>query len=272
MSGANDKLVYRLWWEFLKRSDDYREYCEWQREKRKNPETPPPEKLVQKGFDPEGHPFVFIYGLFLDVHARKIRGRPYTFEVWWEKNEPFLSGIHDRNGSESVRDYSSRAHDHIQSLIKKTSDSQGREPSLAEFQTRFVRELQTGMPPRLYLEVDLTETEAGPLVRQFNELLTSLRESPRIRFWKNFSDDRTWPTSKLTLLELKRYILVYDLWKKGKSMPEIVMKVGTESQKKHYSDPNVHAVFREDLAKAKAIIKNVEQGAFPGFYGKYNQD
>lgn len=42
---SNKKEIYRLWWEYLKRSEDYKEFCEWFREKRKNPDIPIPDKF-----------------------------------------------------------------------------------------------------------------------------------------------------------------------------------------------------------------------------------
>jgi hypothetical protein len=63
---------------------------------------------------------------------------------------------------------------------------------------------------------------------------------------------------------LKRYLKVYDLWKSGMNIQDIIKKNGTKSQKEHSEDPDIQRMFRRDIQKAKKIIANVEKGYFPG--------
>jgi len=71
--------------------------------------------------------------------------------------------------------------------------------------------------------------------------------------------------------ELKLYLEVYALKKKGLTIREIISEIGkpAEKEKALYNDPEyktVEDMYRVYLKKAKRIIKNTERGDFPGRY------
>jgi hypothetical protein len=68
------------------------------------------------------------------------------------------------------------------------------------------------------------------------------------------------PVGRVRFDEMKRYLRVYDLWKQGLKMKEIIAKIDPE---RRGDDADVLRSFRNDLQKAKKIISNVESGSFP---------
>ncbi|MFH1139002.1 MAG: hypothetical protein V1816_23225 [Pseudomonadota bacterium] len=270
METVDEKLIYRLWWEYLKRSDDYREYCLWHRRRREDPSLPIPEKFQGPGGYMESHVFYYIFGIFLDVHADNYRGRPYSFDVWWDRQKGILDALAKAPRTLTINNYGETVQRHLQTAVELLKQNEGREPSFKDLEGFFAKFIKQAVPPKLFLEIDLTVKETGVLIRKINERILQEKQSPRIQHWERFSDKTNWPGSKLKFSELRRFLIVYDLEKKGLKMAQIVQKVGTPSQKANYNDEAIHSAYREDLAKARRIIKNVEEGSFPGFYGIYS--
>ena len=256
----------------MKRSDDFKEFCEWHRSRQGNPGLKPPEKFQKVEGGVAHHPFTFIFGYFLDIHADTWRGRPYSFDIWWDRHSKVLEMIEKRRKERAITDYSTMVQRDMEYCIEFLTRTEGREPTLEEFKNYFAIHVKRAVPPRLYLEVDLTRDETGLLIRVFNEIINSEKGAPRIKFWELFHERQNWPTSKFKYLDLKRYLLVYDLNKAGLKVEQIIRKIGTKKQKDNYSDENVIMFYMEDLSKARTIINNTEQGIFPGFYGKYSID
>ena len=71
------------------------------------------------------------------------------------------------------------------------------------------------------------------------------------------------PSGYIRFDELKLYLSVYDLRKKGLTMPQVIKKLRPD----HVGDAvNVNRQFFSYQKKAKEIICNVERGYFPGEY------
>ena len=271
MGEVTDKDVHQLWWEFLKQSDDYRLFCQWMQNRREDPQTPVPEKLLNRFGDFDDHPFHQIYSIFNDLHADTYHGRPYGFEVWWERHEKLLKRMEiAQKENTPVIDFGERLAKDLDRLLVRLRQARGREPTARELRDHFVAQYTQSVPPKVYLSVDLTHEELGEVMKKITDILTRERRSPRIKAWEKLFDRKAWPTSVLLMAELQRYLFVLQLWKQGVTMPEIVRRAGTEAQKKSYNEGVVQAVFKEDLAKARCIVSNVEKGTFPGYYGRYS--
>ena len=270
MAGLNEKDIYHLWWEYLKRSDDYMAFCAWHRERAVDGNVPLPKQFRKVEGGIQNHPFTFIFSMFSDIHSETYRGRPYSFEVWWQRQAPILDMMKANGNSQVIRDYSEKVTSDIQSCVETLKNQEGRKLSFKDFKGFFAKNMKNSFPPKLYLEINLTRDEIGPLIRQINEMILEKKNDPRIIYWQRFMDRTNWPNNKITFITLKRYLLIYDLDKAGMKMGAIVKKIGTKAQRENYNDENIHAAFREELAKARTIIKNVEGGTFPGFYGKYS--
>ena len=271
METISEKSIYRLWWEYLKRSDDYRKYCLWHRRRREEPGLPVPQKFQGRDGSMESHIFYYIFGVFLDVHADEYRGRPYSFDVWWERQKEILKARGRPAQTLTINNYGETVQKHLQTAITALKKNEGRPPSFKDLEGFFAKFIKQAVPPKLFLEIDLTVRETGVLIRKINERILQEKQSPRIQHWERFSDRTNWPDTKLKFYELRRYLIIYDLNKKGLKMGQIVQKVGTPSQRVNYNDEAIHSAYREDLAKAKRIIKNVEEGCFPGYYGIYSR-
>lgn len=69
----------------------------------------------------------------------------------------------------------------------------------------------------------------------------------------------------LRVNEIEKYLKVYVLRKKGLTMPEII-RCFYPKQKENAKNADIQRVFYNDLQRAGNIIKNVEDGYFPGDY------
>ena len=94
-NGPSVKEIYRLWFEYLKRDKDDKEFCEWM-EKRKKTRLPIPEKFLK---DKNGfvHPAVWGFLHFHNIHS-------CSFEEWWVVKKHVLE--RRKKLSESAEEYS----------------------------------------------------------------------------------------------------------------------------------------------------------------------
>ena len=78
--GKANKREYKLWWEYLKLSDDYEELCEFHRKQKKNPKLILPEKFQRKRpvalqlrDDPQGY-VIPVDGMLMNVKKEILPG------------------------------------------------------------------------------------------------------------------------------------------------------------------------------------------------------
>jgi len=74
MSRKEEKEVYRVWWEYLKRSEDYKELCLWFRGRRENPDLHVPDKFKNKA-SKSIQPIDSTYRKFFHIHE-------HSFDEW----------------------------------------------------------------------------------------------------------------------------------------------------------------------------------------------
>lgn len=272
MENLSDKEVYRLWWEFLKRSKDYKLYCELRRNPSNRQADSNPRKNDSEQEIPEKKlvSFEHIYTLFKDVHADPNNGQAWSFANWWKNQESILNKISENRTLKPVRDYRESVNRDMDECIKWFKARYGREPELSEFRTAFPDYLKSLLPPKIQMEVDITRDETGVLLKHFNRILLEEKDAPFLSYWRKLVKKENWPASKIRFLELKRSLIVYDLWNTGMKLQQIILKIGTAAHKKNYNDEQVQAVYKEDIRRARKIISNVEKGEFPGHYGKYS--
>ncbi len=241
----NLKKYEHLKWEYLNRSEDYKEFCEFMRKKTKNKKLPIPEKFKT---DKPGiwHPVVYRFHEYLHLNYSSM-----TFDEWWKWREKNIKM--NQKKSRPVVDYleSKFVEKEIQHCIDSFKRFEGREPTLDEFKKYFIQ-LMKGSGD-LYLMVK-PRNKSEDLVKKFREVVQDFKKN-KLNLPKHRKRD-----------ELERYLKIYDLWKEKVKMKDIIKQIGTKSQKADCNNQNVIRVFRADLAKAKKIIKNVERGYFPGKY------
>lgn len=247
----NEKEYYRLWWEYLKRSDSYQRFCNWFRERKKDPNFPLPEEF-KKTKNGVAH-FVAHYRSFVSADCGD-----FTFEDWWKWKKEAIEKDKDWRRKNLVHDFCTFIEKDIHSFINDFKRENGREPTLLEYRDSFKDFQKNSALNTHYLIIEIMFDKPKELLRELEKIL---KEKIKTKSNKRYFD------------ELRRYLAVYDLWKetdeKGKklfTMKAIIKKLGDKSQKAKAGDINVQRAFRSDLAKAKKIIKNVESGIFPGKY------
>jgi hypothetical protein len=180
MERDNEREIWRLRWEYLKRSKLYKAYCEWMREKREKPDPPMPESLRtevdKEQKEPEDLGLLnfseWNFAHFGDVHNT-------SFEDWWQS----------RDEEEDVSDYSQLVEDDFDMCVKHFKvQNNGREPSLEEFRSHFVRRFKTSFS-YVYLKVHATNTVTN-LKEQFGEIVKERQKHPFCTYSKGCEHTR----------------------------------------------------------------------------------
>ena len=89
------KEFFRLWFEYIRRNEIYKEFCEWYRESQKHENFPLPEKLKNlppTGVDPSLFsrlkPYIRLLSTFSDVYV-------VSFDDWWTSQKERLEKIQE---------------------------------------------------------------------------------------------------------------------------------------------------------------------------------
>lgn len=286
---VSDKEVYRLWWEYLKRSQNYKEFCEGISARNLNQTSDlsglerlnrifalskeRASDLVREGKE---NPFYGGYMTWGDVFRS-------TFDKWWSLRINLPKG--------AVSDYCERIDSDMLHVQSNLSAKLGREPSLGEFKNNF-KEMLGINSFKSYLVVDLSqETNEDELKKQFIKTIRAKKKAYLLAkedpiFKQRAAYSRLWetPTKPLRFDEVSNYLKIYDhvsaLKEQKKSWknifadfhPEIEKKLSDETlsitqhdrllTKKESRQRTLHLEF----SNANQIIKNVENGLFPGKY------
>ncbi len=271
----NIREIYSVWYEYLKRSADYKEYCEWERSGKKQPMPTKIKKAMKTQPIPipkEWH----NYGMlgFGDIYET-------DFEQWWEEKDFTILAYENRKldtgkyfpvGVEYYIDWINRD---FEDCIAKFKIDKKREPTLAEFQKSFIERMKTWS---LYHTVFIVENRNSQefLIGQFKEKVKEIHEK---NSYHSFPQEFPGPLPTTNyfredLIELKRYLLAYDLNLEGFSIEEIarIILTGqhrgnkriTEEIESIIANKDTKDQFRKEINFAEHIIKNVEWGRFPG--------
>lgn len=245
----NEKEYYRLWWEYLRRSPDYQEFCEWYQESLKKSETLIPEKFEKGKAEIKNSALIRYY----DFIAADCHG--LSFDDLWKHKKKRIEFSKNWEKDRLIQNYSKFAEKDFNTFINYFKKFHGREPTMNEFKKIYYKDHIDSqlliIDPRFY--------EPKEIIQELSKISKEIIRNYRSRM--------------VRIDGLKRYLQVYDLWKQtdenGKrkfTLKEIIKRVGDKSQKEKADDANVQRAFRADLAKAKKIIKNTERGIFPGKY------
>ena len=229
------KRYYRLWREYLKRSDEYKEFCEYMRRKREDSSIPVPEKFKKDGI--YAPPIVPVFLTFHDVYV-------YGFDEWWEVQGKWLMDDRPTGLYEFSEEFFKKTFDQ---LINSFEKNEGREPTLRELRDNFL-EFATFNNRVLPVMVS-PNTKLETLVKALKEVIRPYRSLRRKRI--------VWD-------ELERYLIVYDL-KAGEKLKWREVIPRAQKATRDRSDRSLRA-WQRDLQKARAIIRNAERGIFPGHY------
>lgn len=271
---SNDKEVYRLWWEYLKRSDVYRKL--WDIIKTTKGKRDWNGKWWMRVTDAYEKKYIFTskerillgddwlalswYGeLFGDVCEA-------DFEEWWASK---ASDMLKKSRKARLPVLNLRSDGwmgkviHYEELITGNSEfrvNYGGRP----FKFRDLGQLMGSSLSYTYVGIPVVgETDMKTIAAQIKEIRDKYVKADIIKLADKVVRQAFVPTGSIRLDELKLYLDVYDLRQSGMKMPEVIKKL----MPNHTGDPvNVSRQFFGYQKKAKKIILNVEGGYFPGEY------
>ena len=262
----HNKEREQLKWEYLKRSDLYREYCEWQRRKVKNQNLAIPEKFKPvTGPIFDINPIVHTYIEYGDIHKK-------SFDDWYAKYYG-----HNYQGSSLARvdDLSkgTKKNYYLYGLfvyiIKRFERINKREPTLLEMADCLLITMREKRGDQSFLRIvqsDFTTEEAKHLADDVYKILKT-----RV------------PTNRFHMKNLKKYLIVYDMRKAGQSNEDIIKKIyAVENRQdvtgKRSKDAKADKELIDEINKyfkyAERLIENAERdiysdvNVFPGDYYK----
>ncbi len=216
------------------------------------------------------------YSVFGDIF-----NSTYSFETWWEQHgkqravtdadtidrtQPFVKPLVENLG-ESIEKK-------ITATEKRLRKKLGRSATKEEFIARFIEDVgeygSTILCINAFANINPLVTEFRKKVKEAKELMRPFDiKMPRMTPIEISQED---------LINLKRYLRVYDLDRQGVNWKDIICdsEVGNPEVCKYISviigDPirgdfdDEWRVYQRYIQKATKIIKNSEQGIFPGDY------
>jgi hypothetical protein len=234
---------FKLRWEYLKRSGEYKKYCEWKRFGGKKPDCEWANAANQGQKELTMLDYCeFNYSFFGDIHEN-------SFETWWE------------NRPRHIFEYGAIVENDIDKCIENFKKCEGREPSLEEFKTKFVGKIKDHY--HVYLRINLVAADVKELGAVFENIL---KERKTDGFVKSAECFICLPENGRMAKELEHYLKIYDQKEMDLSTEKIIKKVGTEAEKNDPKNLYNQDQYRAKLAKARKIIYNVERCQFPGKY------
>jgi hypothetical protein len=268
MFDKKDKDIIELWWEYLKRSKKYSDFCQWMNQNEKLPISESLKKHHQALWN--------TWMNFGDVHSQ-------PFAEWWksELDNPFLSPIKpyytEYESGKCMVDYRTVIGKDINKIYQKFKKEQGREPSIKELIYNLKSYMNHWDNERAYLVIEYQHESIKTISAEFQDYLREKRkENPArevSRTIKGMKGITTIKKKPATVEELRRYLKVYDYYKEGRKIDEITDLIweilppsndDSDEIDDRYESVNVQREIRRDLQKANKIIHNVECGYFPG--------
>ena len=276
---ANQKESYRLGVEYLRRSDDYKEYCEWKLAKHEDPSLPDPDKvkIIEKSYKFNKikeiiyHPCASNFSYFRNIHT-------IGFDEWWGWKKERLSPNRDiRNRIPGpIEDFMEGwlLRD-LNGCIDGFVHKKHRQPSAIELRDFFVDFLKRyTLRNKLLLQVDL-ECKLQDIKTEFKKIMHSAKVKRKIAEAQPFRlDDYRYsePTSKPRIDDLQKYLDIYDMWKDKVKNRKPGDPSGWDEIIHHFEphrnicNENDRRLYQDYKKRAENIISNVEAGCFPGKY------
>ena len=242
-----DEKIVMLWYEYLKRSQNYKNYCKIMRSRRS------------------------MIGLKNSKHKAVLKKIPYdTYHAWGdifkapyeESRKRFLRSMPMDIGPIQELRFSFRA-DAI-NVVRQFQKINGRKMRLVEFINLFDKAYKKDF---LYLRIDLTKHSTTEILRHVKALVNKKKSERSIKYMSFINKQNIAITSqRLMRDEIEHYLKTYDLWRSKIKLKDIIKKIGKPAEKAALNDEDLLRKYRQYLQKAKRIIENVEKGFFPGKY------
>lgn len=259
-----EKEVYQLWWEYLKRSENYKDYCDIKTPIRiikrqdgkyskytvavKNPKT---KKLLPIEVSHEEFLFVWNMERNWDTFGNIFKT---SFDDWWKKRKipnkelPVIV-LNDPDVCTKLPLFMEQYNDLKRSKAKYPSPKQ------------ILEQLTKSEYDYIFLAVPMVGSATmEEISKQIASIRMEYKKQPFFRLADYMFKRFTMPISRVRFDELKRYLRVYDLKQTGLTMKKIIAEI--DPARKGF-DADIVRSFRSDLQKARNLIDNAEKGLFP---------
>ena len=276
------KAAYRLWIEYLKRSDKYKALCKSHNYfidyARYTKSFPPPEEYrtnldISLGLSNTFRYFGDVFNYPLEFILKNMF-RQIESELGMDiLGNPAISPEVDNNGKIHIK----RANDITyledeldnffciaEMLAEQLSIKEDRESTIEDFKHQLKNILEADGRILIAVRVRRTGSRKGfnknELKAELDEIINHHVESERFKNYKNTSEYFPYPSKLQDLDSVQRHLEVYDLKKQGSSdvyIQEWIGDTGPEGRALNIS---------REIKYFKKILENVEEGVFPGDY------
>jgi hypothetical protein len=278
------KETYRLWVEFLKESDGYKDYC-------LNIADPkalkkfPIERIYWSGwYDMESdetidaqykHHFFGTYCIFRNIHDPN-----YDFEQWWQDVMIKLLERYEKDPyillklNEVALEWYAKEINFRLEIIDNAKASDKEKLKMMKELVKEALKLYFGEKKGFLTVTVLAQNPIDELTKRFSEAI--IKHKKQYGITKSEEDEYIHksvpiPLSGRLSSELEKYLKVYRLRKVKVKWVDILKQISPayiylDKNSKEQMDENGRRLFHGYMDKAQNIIKNVENGTFPGKY------
>jgi hypothetical protein len=263
----DQKELYKLWVEYLKRSENYKAFCEERLEWQRSDEPLSLSKLAKFMMSQIAE----TYSAFGDIHSVD-----YNFNDRWGLRRQELDLLKKHPIPNAVDDYMNERQPSLQTDLTAFFKSP-KEFSDAEIITFFPRFLNRKLDGRnmMLLEIDLLQSRQN-IKAGFKELMDSdvikeKIENAKDARWEHHHKNIK-PTGQASIKDLQKYLKVYDMWEEKVQNRKPGDPGGWDQIIKYFepgrsaSNEGDRRLYQDYRDRAKNIIANVEMGFFPGDY------
>jgi len=194
------KMHYKLWWRFLRRSKDYKEFCLWMRNRLENPSLKCPEKFLIDGKKGRPKPIIITFMRNNDIHA-------FSFQEWYEYKTEERVVTSKANKNQVLQNYNGHVCRLLEDRIKVLNDVLQREPTATELM-EYIKDEPRFFQNRLYV---FTPHNVSP--------------QKTMKIIKDKLDGLGYRKPPIRYDAISKHIKAYDMQKCGKSRREIAPKI-----------------------------------------------
>lgn len=251
-----EKRYYQLCIEYLRQSEDYRDFCAWVVIKRENHTLPVPDKFKNDPITGSAPKELFNYLIFGNIHDPV-----FSFDEWFDRHKEKARYREKHSSPQPIEDFLEHLEGYMDTAIQSFKrHHKDKQPTLLEFKNHFPQWLR-GIYGNHFLFLSVNPnypTSPKNIVEQFDKLLT---EKKKKRFKHGFRYSIP-DVRGIKFDALERYLAVYIKREKEKMKWKDI--IGTISPKLNYE--NVRRAYLMDFRNAKRLVRSVEFGIFPGKY------
>jgi hypothetical protein len=278
---CNLQDIYELWRRFMKRSIVYQKVCEFMRSEQLSHNSQMVllnvalENKLQRilGPDEEVMQQIKNYAMFDDVFRS-------DFSEWWQHRRDQVLEVNSgiplaaaggHHGA--IRYYGDILEDDIDYCIGRFAEEHGREPNASELKLYLRQRLRHQERQRLTIAIEHPTASINVINKRLSRHLKQKFNQSDIKAYRSKRGSVFRPTTyRIKDVEMEDYLGIHDcIYQDGLTIEEAILKVGPGKEKRilRADKPEGKAViekYQGRLAKANRIIRNVEDGEFPGNY------